>query len=119
MKCINQQPSECKRFYTNDELSNSDEHETGRKCYDGIDNDNDGTKDCADPDCLIYGVCRVINDNNKKRLCFKDKNITDCDNNAIITSEETLEFQGIANEIECVVSNVGNSVAIGLPNDNF
>ena len=80
MMCIIQQPSECKRFYTADELSNTDEHETGRKCYDGIDNDNDGTKDCADPDCLIYGVCRVINDNNNKRLCFKDKNITDCDN---------------------------------------
>ena len=25
--------------------------ETGRECHDGIDNDNDGTSDCDDPDC--------------------------------------------------------------------
>ena len=30
---------------------NGPSHETGKQCFDGIDNDHDGTKDCEDPDC--------------------------------------------------------------------
>lgn len=32
--------------------------ETGRECVDGIDNDNDGTADCDDPDCANMRPCR-------------------------------------------------------------
>ena len=91
--CINQQPSECKRYYTPEEITTG-KHEIGRKCFDGKDNDNDGKKDCLDPDCEIYGICRVIidkdndKDKDKERLCFdgtdgKNNDTdtdTDCDN---------------------------------------
>ena len=91
MMCINQQPAECKRYYTPEEIT-TDKHEIGRKCFDGKDNDNDGKKDCLDPDCEIYGICRRISDNDndkdKERLCFdgtdgknnETDTDTDCDN---------------------------------------
>ena len=38
-------------------------HESGKQCFDGIDNDGDGEKDCEDPDCQIMReghLCREI-----------------------------------------------------------
>jgi len=82
MMCMNQQPSECKRYYIPEELS-ADEHEIGRLCFDNKDNDDDGKKDCLDPDCALYGACRLISNNDvSERLCFSNRNnITiDCNN---------------------------------------
>lgn len=33
--------------------------ETGRHCFDGIDNDGDGLSDCMDPDCTRNPVIRA------------------------------------------------------------
>lgn len=38
---------------------NGKSHETGAQCFDGIDNDHDGTKDCEDPDCQKFRTGRI------------------------------------------------------------
>lgn len=59
------------------------QHERGHQCFDGKDNDGDGMKDCADPDCLkdrrIGQRCRYMskhpdNPNTEtRRECFDHK----------------------------------------------
>jgi len=71
MMCIRQGPSYCKSYHTDDEK----QHEKGRQCFDGKDNDHDGKADCDDPDCRIYGICRRRPGKGGEtgRLCFDGK----------------------------------------------
>ena len=113
MMCMNQQPSVCKRYYIPEELS-TDKHEIGRQCFDGKDNDKDGKKDCLDPDCAIYGVCRIISNNGVKRLCFSDRNnnTIDCNN------PECKKDPRASNHCKHINTETGRECFDNIDNDN-
>jgi hypothetical protein len=67
--CLRIGESSCRGYHN----GKSKNHEQGRQCFDGKDNDHDGKKDCDDPDCQIYGMCRHIGGHERGRLCFDGK----------------------------------------------
>ena len=64
--CLRLEEPSCREHQTQNKAT----HEKGRQCFDNKDNDHDGTKDCDDPDCKIYGRCRHVGGHEKGRQCF-------------------------------------------------
>lgn len=64
--CLTMGEQSCREHHTNVTTT----HETRDECFDGLDNDDDGLSDCDDPDCLIYGRCRRVGDQETGRECF-------------------------------------------------
>lgn len=64
--CLRLEEPSCREHQTQNKAT----HEKGRQCFDNKDNDNDGKKDCDDPDCKIYGRCRHVGGHENGRQCF-------------------------------------------------
>ena len=63
--CLTMGEQSCREHHDNITIT----HESQGDCFDGLDNDNDGLADCDDPDCRIYGRCRIA-DTETGRACF-------------------------------------------------
>ena len=76
--CLTMGEQSCRKHHDNMTTT----HESRGDCFNGIDDDNDGLADCDDPDCRIYGRCRVA-DTETGRECFDgldndEDGLTDC-----------------------------------------
>lgn len=77
--CLTMGEQNCREHHVNVTTA----HEANGDCFDSLDNDNDGLSDCDDPDCRIYGRCRMVNSENG-RSCFDNidndgDGLVDCD----------------------------------------
>jgi hypothetical protein len=111
--CLRHGEPHCREYH----IGNEKQHERGRQCFDGKDNDHDGEADCGDSDCKIYGICRHRGGKETGRLCFDGKD-NDHDGKSDCEDPECLKDPRVARQCNRANHERGRQCFDGKDNDH-